>query len=90
VEKSIKSMEEDADVDLEYSILGSIRQPYSKTPFLLTYKISGSNDVLYDVVYTDDSFESHLALINKPRLKDKNIKITNTLDLRKLIDEYYE
>lgn len=90
VEKNIKNMEEDANADLEYSVLASIKQPYPKTPFLLTYKISGSNDALYDVVYTDNSFDSHLALVSKARLKGKNARITNTLDLTKLIDEYYE
>jgi len=90
VEASIKNMEEDANSDLEYSILGGIKQPYPKVPFLLTYKTSDSDVVLYDVIYADNSFDSHMALYNKARLKDKSIKITNTLNLTKLIDEYYE
>jgi hypothetical protein len=83
-------MEEDANVDLEYSILGSIKQPYPKTPFLLTYKIAKSRAILHDVVYANDSFNAHLALVSKTRLRDVEVHITNTLDLTKLIDEYYE
>jgi len=90
VEKSIKNMEEDIDSDLEYNVLGSVNVLHPKTPYLISYKIAPSNDLLYDVVYTDDSFSSHLALVGKARLKDKNVKITNTLDLTKLIEEYYE
>jgi hypothetical protein len=90
VEKSIKSMEEDPDSDLEYNVLGSVDINHPKTPYLLTYKINKADDLLYDVVYADDSFEAHLALVRKPRLKGTSAKITNTLNLIKLIEEYYD
>lgn len=90
VEKSIKNVEEDPDAELPYSVLGSIKPDYKGIPFLISYKTTKSDVVLYDVVYSDNSFDAHMALYSKPRLKDKGIKITNTLDLTKLIDEYYE
>lgn len=90
VEKSIKSMEEDPSVDLEYNVLGGIDINNKKTPYLISYKISTANVILYDIVYADQGAEAHSLLLGKKRLQDKSIKITNTLDLRKLITEYYE
>lgn len=90
VEKSIKSMEENPDSDLEYNVLSSVNPHHPKTPFLISYKIAPSNDILYDVLYADVPVESHTALLGKKRLEGKNVKITNTLDLTKLIEQYYE
>ena len=90
VEKSIKSMEENPDLDLDYNVLAGVDPDHKKTPFLISYKISPSNDLLYDVIYADEAVESHVALLGKKRLQGKSIKITNTLDLTKLIEQYYE
>lgn len=90
VEKSIKNMEENPDVDLDYNVLGGVDPNHRKTPYLISYKISPSNVVLYDVVYANEGAEAHSLLLSKKRLQDKSIKITNTLDLTKLIQQYYE
>lgn len=90
VEKSIKNVEEDPDAELPYSVLGSIKPDYKGIPFLISYKIAPSNVVLYDVLYAYEGAEAHSLLLGKKRLQDKSIKITNTLNLTKLIDEYYE
>lgn len=90
VEKSIKSMEEDPDADLEYNVLGGVDPNHRKTPYLISYKISPSNAIIYDVVYADEGAEAHSLLLSKKRLQGKSIKITNTLDLTKLIEQYYE
>jgi hypothetical protein len=90
VEDNIKSVETDPDMDLSYSVIGSIKPAYKGIPYLITYKIAPSNVVLYDVVYASEGAEAHSLLLSKKRLQGKSIKITNTLDLRKLIDEYYE
>lgn len=88
VEKSIRSMEEDPSADLQYEVLGSVKTDYSKIPFLISYKVDNSTQ--YDIIYAKVGVEAHATLLGKNRLKDKEVKITNTLDLRKLIDEYYQ
>jgi hypothetical protein len=88
VEKSIKSAEEDPNTDLEYTVIGSIKSSYTGIPYLISYKIALRTE--YDVVYAKNGLEAHALLTGKKRLQDKQIKITNTLDLRKLIAEYYE
>jgi hypothetical protein len=90
VEKDIRAMERNPDYDLTYNVLGSVQIPflYKEIPFLIQYKIEGST--MYDVIYAKEGVEAHVKLLKKKRLQGKEVKITNTLDLRKLIDEYYE
>lgn len=90
VEDNIKSVETNPNMDLSYSVIGSVKPSYKETPYLISYKIAPSTVTLYDVVYAREGVEAHSLLLSKKRLQGKSIKITNTLDLRKLIDEYYE
>lgn len=95
VEKNIRSMEEDFDNDISYTVLGSVKAAYKGIPFLLSYKLADKENkttstTMYDVIYAESGAEAHSLLLGKKRLKDYIINITNTLDLRKLIADYYE
>lgn len=89
VESAIKSVEEDSEKKLAFTVVGSILAPLEKPAYLVVTKIDNKT-IGYGVVTANTPEEaSELTLTNKFFSK-RNVEIKSIKNITHLIKNYYE
>lgn len=88
VDLVIKTIEEDYDGSMPFTVVGNILVPVEGSPFFVTYKVG--NTILYDIVIGTEENKAKETLLNKKRLKGKNVTILAFRNISQLITDYYE